>query len=149
MDPDSHGQVPQSQRVRGLCSPSCRRVQAQTHTALQCGIPNHLMGMSEWSFLKCNSDQARNVHSFRSSLTHEGLTTLHLSPFWNMYPIIGVKQCSQPHIAVSNALYHLRLGTPILTSVQATANFLTFLVAPANTRWQVFFGPDTHTVLLQ
>ena len=42
------------------------------------------------------------------------------------------QQYSQPLTAVSNALYHLRLGAPILTSVQATANFLTLLVAPTN-----------------
>ena len=61
---------------------------------------------------------------------------------------LGIKyplpQGSQPHTAVSNALYHSRLGTPILTSMQATTNCLTLLVAPTNTRWHVFSDPDTH-----
>ena len=62
----------------------------------------------------------------------------HLPHYWGS---------NSAHSLSLNALYRLRLGTPILTSVQATANFLTLLVALTNTRWQVFFGHDTHTVL--
>ena len=102
--------------------------------------------MSEWCFLPRTINQARNVHSFRLSLS---IATAYTYPrSRTSTPLSGIKNppphCSQPHTAVSSALYHLRLGTPILTSVQATANFLTLLVAPTNTRWHVFSSPDTH-----
>ena len=31
--------------------------------------------------------------------------------------------------------------------MQATANFLTLLVAPTNTRWHVVSSPDTHNIV--
>ena len=100
--------------------------------------------MSVWCLPPRTINRASNVHFFRPSLS---IATAYTYPrSRTSTPLSGIKHppphCSQPHTAVSSALYYLRLGTPILTSVQATANFLTLLVAPTNMRWHVFSSPD-------